>query len=132
MKRAHPKCVHVRTEGQRYHVSSVRTHFYVVVLWCLFYLQKFYLTFIQKGCACQKWLFLSNEISFYFHKTSVFYFKLCFRTKVSQNIFNFNQIDLIIQCDTLLLKKTCAAQHEDLFDKLFYIDIYRVCFIQSS
>ena len=29
----------------------------------------------------------------------------------------------------LTLKKSCVAQHGDLFDKVFYIDIYRVCFI---
>ena len=71
----------------------------------LFYLQKFNLTFIQKGCVCQKWLFFSNEINFCCHELSFFYFKLFFRTKVSQNAFNFNQIESQVyskfQCDTL-------------------------------
>ena len=26
-------------------------------------------------------------------------------------------------------EKSCAAYHENLFDKLFYIDIYRACFM---
>ena len=29
----------------------------------------------------------------------------------------------------ITLKKSCVAQHGDLFDKVFYIDIYRACFI---
>ena len=59
----------------------------------LFYLKKFNPSFIQKGCVCQKWLFFSNEINFCCHELSFFYFKLFFRTKVSQNAFNFNQIE---------------------------------------
>ena len=34
----HPKCVQVRTGGERYHASCVRTHlyyFHVFVLWCI-------------------------------------------------------------------------------------------------
>ena len=41
-----------------------------------FYLQKINLIFIQKGCACQKWLFFSNEINFSCNEISYFYFKL--------------------------------------------------------
>ena len=29
----------------------------------------------------------------------------------------------------LTLKKSCVAQHRDLFDKVFYIDISRPCFV---
>ena len=56
----------------------------------LFYLQKFNLTFIQKGCVCQKWLFLYNEINFCCNEIIFFYFKLFFRFNVSQNTFDFN------------------------------------------
>ena len=56
----------------------------------LFHLYNFNLIFIQNGCVCQKWLCFSNKINFYFHEISFFYFKLFFRTKVSQNGFNFN------------------------------------------
>ena len=38
----------------------------------LFYLQKFNLTFIQKECVCQKWLFFSNEINFCCNEISFF------------------------------------------------------------
>ena len=81
-----------------------------------FYLQKFNLTFIQKGCVCQKWLFFSNEINFCCNEISFFYFKLFFRTKVSQNAFNFNQIESqvysIFQCDTLLWKNRVQRSTE--------------------
>ena len=84
----------------------------------LFYLQKFNLTFIQKGCVCQKWLFFSNEINFYCNEISLFYFQLFFRTKVSQNGFNFNQIESQVhskfQCDTLLW-----TNHEQRCTKIY-------------
>ena len=35
----------------------------------------------------------------------------------------------MFKCDTLTLKNFCAALHEHFFAKLFYIDIYRDCFI---
>ena len=54
----------------------------------------------------QKWLFFSNGINFCCNEISFFYFKLLFRTKVSQSGFNFNQIEPQVyskfQCDTLL------------------------------
>ena len=92
----------------------------------LFCLQKFNLTFIQKGCVCQKLLFFSNEINFCCNEISFFYFKLLFPTKVSQNGFNFNQTESYVyskfQSDTLV-------SHGDLFKRLFYINIYRHCFV---
>ena len=62
----------------------------------LFYLREFNLPFIQKGCVCQKWLFFSNEINLCSNEISFFYFKLIFRTKISQNAFNFNQIEFYV------------------------------------
>ena len=70
MEVGQPKCLQMRTGVEGYH-----------------------LTFIVKGCVCQKWLFFSNEINFCCNEISFFYFKLLFRTKVSQNGFNFNQIE---------------------------------------
>ena len=61
----------------------------------LFYVRKFNLIFIQKLCVCQKCLFFSNKIKSCCHEIRFFYFKLFFRTRVSQNIFNFNQIDSV-------------------------------------
>ena len=43
----------------------------------VFYLQKFNLTF-KKGCACQKWLFFSNEINFCFNEIKFFVTLNCF------------------------------------------------------
>ena len=71
-------------------------------------------------------LFFSNEINFCCNEISFFYFKLLFPTKVSQNGFNFNQTESYVyskfQSDTLV-------SHGDLFKRLFYINIYRHCFI---
>ena len=132
MKVGHPKCVQMRTGGDGYHALCVRTHLhYLFRCFCLmvscFICRNLTLPSF-KGCVCQKWLFLSNDIKFP-QEISLFYFKLFFRTKVSQNAFNFNQIDSKFQCDTLTLKKACAVQHGNLFDKSFYSDIYRACFI---
>ena len=44
----------------------------------LFYLQKFNITFIQKGCVCQKWLFFSNEINFCWNEISFFLIQIAF------------------------------------------------------
>ena len=80
----------------------------------LFYLQKFNLIFNRKRCVHQKRLFFSNKINFCGHKISFFYLKLFFRSKVSQNAFNFNQIETqiysIFLYDALLSKKPCAVQ----------------------
>ena len=98
----------------------------------LFYLKKFNPSFIQKGCVCQKWLFFSNEINFCCNEISFFYFKLLFQTKVSQTVLILIKQNLRYTLNfrvTPTLKKSCIAQHRDLFERLFYIDIYRVCFI---
>ena len=67
LKGAHPQCVKMRTvAGITPHVY-VRTYtisFHVLLLWCLALVVEISLTFIQKECVCQKWLFFSNEINF--------------------------------------------------------------------
>ena len=74
----HPKCVQLRTgtEGLTPHVY-VRTYtiFFMfseafLSYSFLFYLQKFYLTFIQKGHVRERRLFFSNKINFCRHETS--------------------------------------------------------------
>ena len=110
MEGRHPKCVQVRTEPEGQHAScaSLALSFFMFLSYgVLFYQKKFKHTFIKKGCVCQKYLFFSNEINFCHHEISFFfYFKLFFRTKFSQNAFNFNQIESyvcsIFQCDILL------------------------------
>ena len=101
MEGGHPKCVQVRAGGEGYHASCVRTHLNYLFMFLSngvsFYLQKFNLTFIQKGCVCQKWLFFSNEINFCCNEISFLYFKLFFRTKVSQKAFNFNRM-MMMNC----------------------------------
>ena len=57
---------------------------YSVLFFC------FNLTFIQKRCAPQKLLFFSHKINFC---CKHFLIKIIFWTKVSQNAFNFNQIE---------------------------------------
>ena len=49
-------------------------------------------TFIQKRCVGQKRLFFSSKTK-NLHEISFFYLKFFLRTKVSQNPFNFNQIE---------------------------------------
>ena len=44
----------------------------------LFYLKKFNLNLIQKGCVCQEWSFFSNESNFCCHQISFFCFELFF------------------------------------------------------
>ena len=74
----------------------------------LFCLQKFNLTFIQKGRVCQKLLFFSNEINFCCNEISFFYFKLLFPTKVTrrvlilikQNLMYTLSFSLTPQCHT--------------------------------
>ena len=44
---------------------TIYFHVFVLFLGAFFYLQKFKLTLIQKGCACQKWLFFLNEMPFF-------------------------------------------------------------------
>ena len=90
----------------------------------LFYLQKFNIASIQRGYICQEWLFFSNEINFCCNEISFFfYFKLLFRTKVSQNGFNFNQIESQayskFSCDNLLSKnRTKVSQNGFNFDQI--------------
>ena len=97
MEGSHPECVQVRTGGEGYHASCVRKHLhYLFSCFCLMvscFICSFNLTFIQKGCDRQKWLFFSNKINFCCNEISFFYFKLFFRTKVRQNSFNLNQIE---------------------------------------
>ena len=63
--------------------------FHTFVLWCLAFFCRNLITFIQIGFVCQKWLFFSTEIKFVM-KYVFFCFKMFFRTKISQNTFNFD------------------------------------------
>ena len=80
--------VYVRTYTISFHVSAVFLSYSV-----LFYFKKFNLTFIQKRCVRQKWLFCSKKINFCRHEISTFYLKLFLRTKFSQNAYKLNQIE---------------------------------------
>ena len=93
MDGGHPKCLQMRKGGEGYHASCVRTHLhYLFSCFCLmvscFICRNLTLPSFKKGV-----LFFSNEINFCCNEISFFYFKLLFRTKVSQNGFNFNQIE---------------------------------------
>ena len=111
MEGVHPKCLQMRTGRRKVSrfmctYALALTFFMFLFYGVLFYLQKFNLTFIQKRCVCQKWLFFSSEMNFCCNEISVFYFELFLQTKVSQNALDFSQIESqiysIFQCDFLL------------------------------
>ena len=87
--------------GRGCHGSCVRTHLHYAFscFWqhfCLivydFICRNLTLP-LFKNDVCQKRLFFSNEINFCLYEISFFNLKLFFRTKVSKNAFNFNQIE---------------------------------------
>ena len=89
----------------------------------LFYLQKFNLTLTQKECVCQKWLFFSNEINFSKYAFSTLnWFSESKLAKMFLILVKQNLMYTLYFSDTL-------AQHGSLFDKVFYIEIYRAFFI---
>ena len=109
MEVGQPKCLQMRTGVEGYH-----------------------LTFIVKGCVCQKWLFLSNEINFCCNEISFFTLNCFSEPKLAKTILIFFKQNLMYTLNfsvTPYFEKSCVAQHRDLFEKLFYIDIYRHCFI---
>ena len=96
MERGHPKCGQVRTGREMYLASFVRRHLHSLIMFLsygvLFYLQKFNLNFIKKGCVCQTWLSFSNEIKFCCNEISSFYFELFFRSYPKRFYFYSNRI----------------------------------------
>ena len=69
---------------------TISFHIFCLMVSCFIY-RNLTLPSFKKG---QKWLFFSNEINFCCNEIIFFfYFKLFFRTKISQNAFNFNQIE---------------------------------------
>ena len=136
--------------GRECHASCVRTHLHYLFscFWqhfCLivsfFICRNLTLSLIKKKCVHQKQLFFSNNVSFCCHEIRFFYIKLFLRSKVSQNAFNFNQIESwiysIFSYDVLLWKNPvqCSAGNKIyfifliLFKKIFNVDVYRVCLI---
>ena len=98
MEGGHPKYVKVHTGGEVYHASCVRTHLhYFFSCFCLmvstFICRNLTLSSFRKGVFVRNGYFFSSEINFCCNEIIFFYFKLVFRTKVSQNAFNFNQIE---------------------------------------
>ena len=93
----HPNCLQMRKRGKGYHASCVRIHVhYLFSCFCLMVLCFICrnLTFLHSKRLCwSKMVIFLNEINFCCNQTKFFYFKLFFRTKVSQNDFNVNQIE---------------------------------------
>ena len=91
-----------------------------------FYLYTFNLIFIQKGAFFRNgYVSPMRSISISISITQAFFnFKFFFRIKVSQNAFNFNQIKSYVYSIFYLI---CKIWY--LFDKVFYINICRACFI---
>ena len=80
-------------------------------------------------------LFFSNEINFCCNEISFFYFKLLYEPKLAKTVLILIKQNLryILNFSvTPYFEKSCVAQHGDLFDRLFYIDTYRHCFIVLS
>ena len=96
----------------------------------LFYLQKFNLTFIQKGCFCQKWLFFSNEINFCCRKISFFTLSCFSESKLAKTLLILTKQNLryILYSSVIPYFENilCIPYHRDLFDKLFYIDMFYI------
>ena len=100
IKGAHPKCVQLRTGGEKAFTPHAYECTYTISLHVLsygvlFYLQKFNLTFIRKKCVCQKWLFFSNDITFCCNKTSFFYFNFNLIESYVYSIFGSSVIILV-------------------------------------
>ena len=106
-----PKCVQVRTGGERYHVLHVRTHLhYLFLCFCImvfcFICSILTLSSFKKGAFIRNGNFPPTKSISIVMKQAFFYFKLFFQTKVSESAFNFNQIEscvyYISYCDTLI------------------------------
>ena len=80
-------------------------------------------------------LFFSNEINFCCNEISFFNFKLLYEPKLAKTVLILIKQNLryILNFSvTPCFEKSCVAQHGDLFERLFYIDTYRHCFIILS
>ena len=96
-------------------------HFCLIV-YC-FICRNVTLPLFRKRCVCHKRSFLSKKINFCCE--FFFYIKLFLRTKVSQNAFNFNQIESFLYSqfhyDTLLWKR--PVQHS-AGNKVYFVLFY--------
>ena len=98
MDGSHPECLQMRTGGERYHASCIRTHLhYLFSCFCLmvscFICRNLTLPSLKKGVFVRNGCFSPMRSISVVMKWALFYFKLFFRAKVSQNNFNFNQIE---------------------------------------
>ena len=96
-------------------------HFCLIV-YC-FICRNVTLPLFRKRCVCHKRSFLSKKINFCCE--FFFYLKLFLQTKVSQNAFNFNQIESFLYSqfhyDTLLWKR--PVQHS-AGNKVYFVLFY--------
>ena len=98
MEGVHPKYLQVRTGGEGYHSSCVRTHLHYLfscswlMVFC-FICRNLTLPSFKKGVFVRNGYFSSMRSISVVMKSALFYFKLFFQTKVSQSAFNFNQIE---------------------------------------
>ena len=105
----------------------------------LFYLWKFNLTFIQIRCVGQKRLFSSNENSACRHEITFFTLNHFCEPKLAKTLLVFLKQNLTLYFRVILWKihvqRSAGNKHTlffILFNKLFNVDIYRVCFILLS
>ena len=83
----HPKCLQVRTGREVYYASC-----FCVMVSC-FICRYLTLPLFKKGVFVRNGYFSSMRSISVVMKSAFFNFKLIFQTKVSQNAFNFNQIE---------------------------------------
>ena len=114
--------------------------YFYLILSCLI-CRNLTLPLFKKDVFVRNSYFPLNEISFCRHEINFFQLKLILRTKVRQKAIDFNQIESqvysIFQYDTLFSNipmQGCARTKVYfifliLFNKLFNVNIYRVCVI---
>ena len=115
----------------RCHDFRIRTHLHYLFLWFCLMGSSFIYTLLtlfsfKKGAFFRNgYVSPMRSISISISITQAFFnFKLFFRIKVSENAFNFNQIKSYVYSIFYLI---CKIWY--LFNKVFYIDICRACFI---
>ena len=94
----HPERFQIRNEGEGHQASCLRTLLqYLFSCFCLmvscFVCRNLTLPLFRKGAFVRKGYFSPMISISVVMKWASFYFKLLFRTKVSQNGFNFNQTE---------------------------------------
>ena len=79
--------------GDGYHASCVPTHFQTITLLMFLSLGALPLPSLKKGVFFSEMVIFLQKDHFLLSWNKLFHFKLFFRIKVNNNVFNFNQIE---------------------------------------